>query len=191
MTATVLGLTPPPTHRLPSLTKDEVIEVQGVMDQLSKAGFKPGAIRGKATQSHTKAMTAKCITAMARINRKWCSVGNVESYDAVRGRSSDLFGIIDLIAIDPQMTRGIQACGGGDWQQHIQKIADYDHARNTELWLASPHRTLELWGWRQYSAYKKDGRQGVKKFWYPRIQVITMGFLLGKEPPQYVKLEIN
>ena len=162
MTAAILGLTPPPCHRLPTLTKDDVIQAQATMARLSRAGFKPSAIKGRATQSHTKGMTAKCITVLSRINRQWCSVGNVESYDAARCRSSDFLGIIDLIAVTPSQTRGLQACGD-DWQDHIKKLWDYDHARKTNLWLASPHRTLELWGWKQYQGYRKDGSKALQR----------------------------
>jgi hypothetical protein len=164
------------------LTKSETIKAQSIMASLSKAGFKPGSLKSKATASFTKSLSAKCIRTVARLNQELCTIGDVESYDARTKRSSDFLGVIDLIAVTPTLTRGIQACGT-DLSTHITKIKDGDCQRKTEIWLSSPTRTFEIWSWRQYKAYKKDGTQAKTSFWWPRIQLITLDFLAEREPP--------
>jgi len=185
----LIGLITPPKTRLTPLSPDEILAGQHIMDALSKDhGFKPGTVRGKATASFTKALTAKCITTLARRYGRDTMVASVESYDSARGRSADLFGIVDLLCIecDPPRTRYIQACGK-DWQPHITKMADYDHINATRRILANPSNTLELWGWQQYDRIKSDGTPGRQKFWLPRVQLITLDFLLGHSPPQMVQ----
>jgi len=79
----------------------------------------------------------------------------------------------------------VQACGR-DWQSHITKMADYDHVNRVRQILANPSHTLELWGWAQYPGFTKAGRAKTQ-FWYPRVQVITLDFILGQEPPRFVR----
>ena len=168
------------------MTKDEIIAAQLWMSELSKAGFKPGTLRANATASFTKSLTAKYIRTVARIRHEWLTVGDVESYDSRFSRSSDLFGIIDLLVVTPDRTIGVQACGR-DRQQHIDKFCDDIHIRKTELWLTGGSRSLELWSWVQVNGYKKDGGRAKTMFWYPRVQIITLDFILGQEPPRFVR----
>ena len=166
--------------------KADILLVQQRMDWLAQQGFKPGQIKASATQSHTKALTAKFMRTVARINGdRSFMVGSVESYDAARGRSSDLWGVFDLIAVTSQQTIGVQACGR-DWSEHIRKLRDDQYRWNCQRWLSNPGRTIELWGWAQYSRVLKDGRRGKQKVWVPRCQLITLDFLLDKEPAKFV-----
>lgn len=166
-------------------TNTEILALQERIDALAKKGFKPGDIRSRSTQSFTKAMTAKFIKATS--NDASLMIGNCESYDARIQRSSDLFGLLDLLAVTSSLTRGIQACGS-DWQAHIDKFLDDLHIERCARWLASPSRTLELWGWTQHKRFLKNGQRGKNKVWLPRCQLITMAFLEGKEPATFIDL---
>ena len=83
------------------------------------------------------------------------------------GVRQDLFGIIDVIALDPARgVIGIQICGTG-YAEHYKKITEEKRAE-TVAWLSTPGAILELWGWRKL---KGQGYQ-------PRIHIFTLGDLL-------------
>lgn len=87
--------------------------------------------------------------------------------------SEDLFGIIDIIALDPERgVVGVQVCGQ-DFQPHVVKMLE-THAQNSIDWLETPGTALELWGWRKLKVRKIDGKRGKAQRWTPRIKVITM-----------------
>lgn len=164
----------------------ELKQAQAFMDNLSLHGFKPGELKSKSTQSYTKAMTAKFLKTVAQLNGdSSIMIANCESYDAARCRSSDLFGILDLIAVTPFQTRGIQACGA-DWQPHISKLREDFYLSRCDRWLSSPSRTLELWGWTKHKRFLKNGKRGRQHFWVPRCQLISIEFLKGYEDPVFV-----
>lgn len=94
----------------------------------------------------------------------------------------DLFGIIDVIALDPvEGIIGVQSCGS-DYAAHMRKMTEVDEdlpdkekfVRGTQLtrpelcleWLKAGGR-LELWGWRRI----KKKRGGKMMIWSPRIHV--------------------
>lgn len=79
----------------------------------------------------------------------------------------DFLHIIDVIAIDKKNTIGIQICGN-DFKAHDRKIC-IEYRDNALEWLANPHRTLELWGWRQLLVK----RGGKAKVWTPRVKRYT------------------
>lgn len=185
----LIGLIDPPTAKLKPFTREELIAGQTVIDELSKSyGFKPGAIKSRSTQSYTRALTIACIRALNRRAGIETAFPSSETYNAVTGRSSDILGIVDAIVLQttpPICDRYVQACGK-DWQPHIRKMADYDHINRCRQILANPTHTLELWGWAQYDRTKADGSASKQKFWMPRVQIITMDFLLGASPPAIV-----
>jgi len=78
------------------------------------------------------------------------------------GKSVDLFGCIDIIAITPRGICGIQSCGN-DFAGHDKKILVNEFALE---WLRAGG-TLELWAWRRVK-YKRGGKLVV---WRPRIRV--------------------
>jgi hypothetical protein len=189
VTSKLIGIIDPPCHRLKPIPDDELREGYEWMQRLSKDyGFKPGTIKSKATQSYTRTLTTGCIKAVNRHLDRECCLPASETYNAATGRSGDILGIVDAIVmeIDPPRNRWVQACGR-DWQPHIAKMAGYDHVNRCRQILANPSHQLELWGWQQYAGFKSDGTRAKTKFWYPRVQVITMAFLHSKEPPQYVR----
>jgi len=84
------------------------------------------------------------------------------------GKRQDLFGIIDIIAISPDKTRGIQVCGSS-FAEHYRKLTE-EFAQATLDWLNCPYRSLEIWAWRKI----KKKRGGKMMVWKPRIVEITL-----------------
>ena len=83
------------------------------------------------------------------------------------GKRQDLFGIIDIIAITPSKTIGIQCCGGS-FAEHYRTLTEEKNQESYD-WICS-HRSLEIWSWRK--VVKKRGSK--VKVWKPRIVEITL-----------------
>lgn len=183
----------PPSVRNKSIPDDELREGQQMIAYLSKHHrLKLGAIKGAATQSYTRALSTKTIMAVDEMLGRDSMTRSVESYNAQTNRSADLFGIVDAVSIDAttQRTRYIQACKwgqGSDWTGHIKKFCEDNHIENIRRILALPSATFELWGWQRHLEFNKDGTRAKTQFWYPRVQIITIPFLLSQEPPRFVK----
>lgn len=118
--------------------------------------------KSKATYS------ARTITECRR--RGWLA-GNVERripFPKPRGTTIDLFGVIDIIALDlsapaGQRTIGIQATSGGtggSLSPHRAKILAEPRVLD---WIAAGNR-LELWTW------AKQGARGKAKRWTLRVE---------------------
>lgn len=94
------------------------------------------------------------------------------------GKRQDMFGIIDVLAITPDITLGIQCCSGSA-VGHYQKITK---EKNQEAydWLSNPGRSLEIWAWRKLKKKLKKPKKGKKKkkakafTWQPKIIKITL-----------------
>ena len=184
-----IGLISPPNIRLKPIPDDELREGYEVMKTLSsKHRLKLGAIKGKATQSFTRSLSCKTIMAVDEMLGRDSMTRSVESYNGQTQRSADLFGIIDAISIDAgnRRTRYVQACGK-DWQPHVEKFSEPLFIENVRRILALQSNSLELWGWQQYQGFRKDGTRAKTQFWYPRVQLITMDFMLGEAPPHFVR----
>lgn len=81
----------------------------------------------------------------------------------------DLFGIIDIIALDPERgVVGVQSCGQA-FAEHERKFFE-ERAQECIDWLATPGTVLELWGWRKV----KVKRGGKAMVWRPRIRTFTL-----------------
>lgn len=89
-------------------------------------------------------------------------------YAGAFGKRQDLFGIIDVLAISPEQTIGIQCCSGSA-ASHLRKLTEEKNQESYD-WLACPSRSLEIWGWRKI--LKKRG--GKAKIWLPIIVEITL-----------------
>ena len=88
-------------------------------------------------------------------------------YAGPHGIRQDLFGFIDIIALDPvRGIVGVQSCGQA-FAEHYRKITE---ERNEECreWLKCGGK-VELWGWRKV----KLKRGGAAIRWQPRIKEIT------------------
>lgn len=143
------------------------------MEELAAIPVAPKAKRKKRKSRST--YSARTISECRR--RGW-SAGNVERrilFPKPQGTTIDLFGVIDIIAIDPsaplgQRTIGIQATSGGTGGSHsphrakiLAAIRDDEDVRG---WLAAGNR-LELWSW------AKQGARGKAKRWTLRVEAFT------------------
>jgi len=100
--------------------------------------------------------------------------GIVEKFNPHVGKfgiRQDLFGFIDIIALDTDRgIIGIQSCGQS-FSAHLKKIVE---ERNQEAyeWIRCGGK-VELWGWRKL----KLKRGGKAMRWKPRIKEITIADL--------------
>ena len=84
------------------------------------------------------------------------------------GIRQDLFGIIDILALDPQRgVVGVQSTGQ-DFAGHFRKLTE-ERPQECLDWLSTPGTALELWAWRKVKA-QRGGRQ---LLWQPRILILT------------------
>ena len=105
-------------------------------------------------------------------------VEKFNSHVGPHGIRQDLFGIIDILALDPvRGVVGIQCCTTS-FKKHIDKIIE-EKAQNTIEWLKTPGTKLEIYGWRKV----KMKRGGKAVIWQPRIAEITLGIHLGDGKP--------
>jgi len=88
---------------------------------------------------------------------------------AGHGGRQDLFGIIDILVLDPERGFiGIQACGT-DYAKHLRKLTE-ERTQECIDWLSTPGGCLEVWGWRKVKLH----RGGIAKRWSPRIRVFKL-----------------
>jgi hypothetical protein len=89
-------------------------------------------------------------------------------YGGPFGIRQDLFGIIDILALDPRRgVVGVQSTGQ-DFAGHFRKLTE-EKAQECLDWLTTPGTALELWAWRKVKAQ----RGGKALIWQPRVQVLT------------------
>lgn len=118
------------------------------------------------TQRTLRALRARGL--VAAIVERW------NQYAGPHGIRQDLFGIIDVLALDPERgVIGIQSCGTA-FNQHLQKLI-VEKAQETSDWLSTPGTSLELWGWRKV----KLKRGGKAERWTPRVVQITLDMIEG------------
>jgi hypothetical protein len=119
--------------------------------------------------------TQRTIRELKNQGRKCGIVERFNSFVGPHGIRQDLFGIIDIIALDPERgVVGVQACGQ-DFSGHFKKIT-IDRAEQTIDWLMTPGAVLELWGWRKV----KLKRGGKAMRWKPRIREILLRDVIGR-----------
>ncbi len=110
---------------------------------------------------------------MRALRKEGVKCGVVERFLAhvgPHGIRNDLFGIIDIIALDPETgVRGIQCCGGSGFSAHRKKLT-IERQQESYDWLSTPGTTLEIWAWRKVKL--KPGSKAVR--WKPRIVAITL-----------------
>lgn len=113
--------------------------------------------------------TQRTLRAMRDRGLKCAIVEKFNAYAGPFGIRQDLFGIIDVLALDPEIgVIGVQSTGQ-DFSGHKRKLME---ERNQECfdWLSTPGCTLELWGWRKVKV--KRGGKAVR--WTPRVAHITI-----------------
>jgi hypothetical protein len=96
------------------------------------------------------------------------------------GITKDLFGIIDIIALDPERgVVGVQSTGTA-FAEHERKLLE-EKTQECVDWLSTPGTVLELWGWRKV----KLKRGGKAMRWAPRIREFTLADFGGR--PEVVR----
>lgn len=93
----------------------------------------------------------------------------VEKWNPHVGIRQDLFGIIDIIALDPYRgVVGIQTTGSG-FAGHHRKFTE-EKSQECIDWLLTPGTALEIWSWRKLK--KKRGEKAT--YWAPRIKIYRL-----------------
>ncbi len=111
--------------------------------------------------------TQRTLKAMKEQGRICGIVEKFNRFVGAHGIRQDLFGFIDIIAIDPELgIVAIQSCGQA-FSDHIRKLSE---ERNEIVFEWLKHSRLELWGWRKV----KIKRGGKAMRWKPRISDITI-----------------
>lgn len=106
--------------------------------------------------------TQRTLKAMREQGRLCGIVEKFNHYAGKFGIRQDLFGFIDIIAIDPvDGILAVQSCGQ-DISGHILKMTE---ARNEYLFEWLKHARVELWGWRKIKLAR--GSKALR--WSPRI----------------------
>ena len=109
---------------------------------------------------------------LAVLKDRGLSVAIVEKFNAFvgpHGIRQDMFGIIDIIALDHTSgVIGVQSCGN-DFSGHYKKLTQEKAAECID-WLLTPGTSLELWAWRKVKI-----KRGGKAWRYePRVKVFTL-----------------
>jgi len=113
--------------------------------------------------------TQRTLRALRDQGRVCAIVEKFNAYAGPFGRREDLFGIIDVLALDPERgVVGIQCCTS-DFKAHKDKIT-IEKQQETHDWLSTPGTALEIWGWRKLKL-KKGGKA---ERWTPRVETITL-----------------
>lgn len=113
--------------------------------------------------------TQRTLRALRDQGRVCAIVEKFNPYAGPHGLRQDLFGIIDVLALDPERgVVGVQSCGQA-FAAHEQKILE-ERAQEAIDWLSTPGTVLELWGWRKI----KLKRGGKAMRWSPRVRPFTL-----------------
>jgi len=106
----------------------------------------------------------RSVGAKAAVVERW------NQYVGEHGIRQDLFGIIDILVLDPERGFiGIQCCAGSGFKAHWRKLTE-DNSQACIDWLQTPGGKLEIWAWRKV----KLQRGGKAERWSPRIKEITL-----------------
>lgn len=117
------------------------------------------------TKAYLKARDIPCA-----VVEKWVQYGPNDPRKAFRpGERQDLWGIIDILAMEPDRITGIQCCAGSGNSSHIKKLM-IEREEMTRLWLSFPYTRLEIHAWRQLLVK----RGGKRKKWEPLVTTIDL-----------------
>jgi hypothetical protein len=81
---------------------------------------------------------------LAELRKQGWKAQVVEKWIPQTRTRSDLFGIIDILAIRGTETLGVQATSVGNQTARMKKLENSEGAR---WWLDGGSRRLEVWGW--------------------------------------------
>ena len=115
--------------------------------------------------------TQRTLKAMKDQGRLCGIVERFNPHVGTHGIRQDLFGFIDIIAIDPvDGIVAIQSCGQ-DFSGHIKKIQE---ERNEIAFEWMKHAKCELWGWRKVKNKLKGGGYGKSMRWQARVADLSI-----------------
>lgn len=101
---------------------------------------------------------------LARLRSEGWTAQVVEHWNAFARRRIDLFGVIDIVAVKPNVTLGIQTTS-------ISNAATRKHkslaSPGLRAWLEAGNQ-FAVWGWRKISRGQK------RPTWEPRVEVVTL-----------------
>lgn len=117
--------------------------------------------------------TARTLAALRAEGYPAWVVEKFNAFAGPHGKRSDLFNIIDVLALDfSRGVVGVQCCASSGLAAHREKLL-VEHAQDTINWLSTPGTRLEIWGWRQIKV--KVGGKAMR--WSPRVEAITLADL--------------
>ena len=109
---------------------------------------------------------------MRHLRLQGCICAVVEKWNAYAGPfgiRQDLFGIADILCLDPERGFvGIQACSQSS-ASHLRKMKE-ERTQECIDWLTTPGGVLEVWCWRKVKVIK--GGKAMR--WSPKITAITL-----------------
>lgn len=112
------------------------------------------------TQRTLKALKEDPNVRRSWIVEKWQAFAPNPKNPGRRGVRQDMFGIIDIVALDKiKGVRGVQSTGSDFYGHRKAMLTDPDKRSACLDWLLTMGTTLELWGWT-----KKKNR------WTPKVQ---------------------
>ncbi len=91
--------------------------------------------------------------------------GVVERHSTFSNKKHDLYGFIDIVAIDDGTTIGVQATSGSNVSKRVQKIVELPTARK---WLACGNRKVWVVGWKKYAKAIE------RKHWRPKLVEVLL-----------------
>ena len=113
--------------------------------------------------------TQRTLRALREQGRVCAIVERWNQHVGPHGVRQDLFGIIDVLALDPERgVVGVQSCGE-NFAAHERLMLE-ERAQACIDWLSTPGTALELWGWRKV----KLKRGGKAMRWQPRMREFTL-----------------
>ena len=110
------------------------------------------------------AKTSPTKRTLAELRSRGYTCQVVEHWNPFARQRVDLFGGIDICALAPGVTLGVQCTTADHLAARVTKLCAEPRIRN---WLEAGNR-LEAWGW------SKKGPRGKRKTWQPSIREITI-----------------
>lgn len=121
--------------------------------------------------------TQRTIRALKQQGRV-CAI--VEKFNPHHGMRQDLFGIIDIIALDPQRgVVGVQSCTDTAGT-HIKKLHE-ERRQQCVDWLSTPGTLLEIWAWGKRKRKLVVGGYGKSYVWTPRVIEMNLNDFMDNE----------
>jgi hypothetical protein len=109
-------------------------------------------------------MSSPTSRSLERLRKEGWTAGVVEKWIPMTKQRLDLFGCIDIVAVRPGQTLGVQATSDSNVNGRITKSIQLP---GLLAWLQASNR-FQVWGW------GKKGKKGQRKLWSLRIQEIVL-----------------